>query len=44
MCDLRDAPDAVEWAPFGMCDPWLLLCLYIPSAKVGIKCVKPAVE
>ena len=44
MCDSRDAPDAMEWAPFGAHDPWLLLCLYIPGYKVGIKCVKPAVE
>ena len=44
MCASKDAPDAMEWAPFGMCNPWLLLCLYIPCAKVGIKCVKPAVE
>ena len=44
MCDLRDVPDAVEGAPFGMCDTWLLFCLYIPGAEVGIKCIEPAVE
>ena len=44
MCDSRDAPDAMEWALFGMHDPWLLLWFYIPGAKVGIKCIEPAVE
>ena len=43
MCYLRDAPDAVEGAWLGVCDPWLLFCLYIPGAKVGIECVEPAV-
>ena len=44
MCDLRDVPDAIEGAPFGACDLWLLFCLYIPGAEVGIKCIEPAVE
>ena len=44
MCDLRDAPDAIEGAWLGVYDPWLLFCLYIPGTEVGIKCIEPAVE
>ena len=44
MCDSRDASDAIEGAPFGVCDLWLLFCLYIPGAEVGIKCIELAVE
>ena len=44
MCDLRDAPDAIEGALFGAFDPQLLFCLYIPGAEVGIECIEPAVE
>ena len=44
MCDLRDAPDAIEGAWLGTCNPWLLFCLYIPGANVGIECIEPAVE
>ena len=44
MCDSRDAPEAMEGAPLDVCDLWLLLCLYIPGAEVGIECAEPAVE